>query len=96
MNKFFILGIVSCGSGLILWCIKFLSTLIEGEKIGLEEVQVSYCLADFINLNQIDWIGSIPWPAVRTTVSYIFTMPLYLLLFCIGAIFLIISTFYRK
>ena len=94
MSKYTIVGLVSwLFSGLIL-LFQTISSL-----MGMEEKIVfkSLALVDIIGKGHFNWIDGISWVSIQKTVNYIATMPLFLLLFCIGTLFFLIHMFtYRS
>ena len=67
--------------------------------MGMEEKIVfkSLALVDIIGKGHFNWIDGISWVSIQKTVHYIVTMPLFLLLFCIGTLFFLIHMFtYRS
>jgi len=94
MSKYTIVGLISwLFSGLIL-LFQTISSL-----MGMEEKIVfkSLALVDIIGKGHFNWIDGISWVSIQKTVHYIVTMPLFLLLFCIGTLFFLIHMFtYRS
>ena len=93
MSKYAIVGLVSWFfSGLIL-LFQTISSL-----MGTEETMVfkKLTLVSVIGQGHFDWIHSLSWVSVQKAVSYIVTMPLFLLLFCIGILFFLMHMFKSK
>ena len=53
-------------------------------------------LMDVIGKSHFDWIDGMSEGIVHNVVQYIVTMPLYLLLFCVGILFLILGRLTSK
>lgn len=53
-------------------------------------------LMDVIGKSQLDWIAGMPEGIVHNIAQYIVTMPLYLLLFCVGILFFILNGLVSK
>jgi len=47
----------------------------------------SLTLVNVIGQEYFNWINSLLWVSIQKAVSYIVTMPLFVLLFCIGILF---------
>jgi hypothetical protein len=93
MSKFTILGLVSwLGSALILG-FQGISTLMDpADKVTWK----SLSLMDAVGKSYFTWIKGLSWVYVQKAATYVVTMPLFLLLFCIGIIFFILNTFAPK
>ncbi len=93
MSKYTIAGLVSwLFSGLIL-LFQAISSF-----MGMEEKTVfkSISLVDVIGQGHFNWVDRISWVSIQTAVNYIVTMPLFLLLFCIGILFFLMHMFTSK
>ncbi|MCP4689597.1 MAG: hypothetical protein GY859_16205 [Desulfobacterales bacterium] len=89
MNKLTILGVISCLGALLLLGFQAIATLMKTEGKGWDNLSIT----DIANPDYLMWVGDIPWALLHQAVQYIITMPLFLLLFCIGGIFFIINAF---
>jgi len=93
MSKYTIVGLISwLFSGLIL-LFQTISSL-----MGMEEKMVfkNSALVDIIGKGHFSWIDGISWVSIQKAVNYIVTMPLFLLLFCIGILFFLMHMFTSK
>jgi hypothetical protein len=66
--------------------------------MGTEETMVfkNLSLVSVIGQDHFDWINSLSWVSVQKAASYIVTMPLFLLLFCMGIFFFLLHMFLSK
>ena len=81
MSKYTIAGLVSWLFSALILLFQSISSL-----MGTEETMVfkNLSLVSVIGQDHFDWINSLSWVSVQKAASYIVTMPLFLLLFCIG------------
>jgi hypothetical protein len=97
MSKFTIAGLVSWfSSGLLLGFQALKVFMNSGINSSGEMVWKKLALTDVIGKSHFDWIAGIPDGIVHNISQYIVTMPLYLLLFCAGILFLILGRLTSK
>ena len=53
-------------------------------------------LTDVIGQNYLDWVNGMSKGTIYDIVQYVITMPLFLLLFCVGILFFILSRLTSK
>ena len=93
MSKYSIAALVSwLLSGLILLFQSISSLMGKGETLAFK----SSSLVSVIGQENFNWINSLPWVSVQRAVNYIITMPLFLLLICIGILFFLLHMFSSK
>ena len=87
-------------AGLISWFFSGLILLFQtiSSLTGMEEKMVfkSITLVDVVGQIYFKWINSISWAFIQNAVSYLVTMPLFILLFCIGILFFLMHMFISK
>jgi hypothetical protein len=88
MSKLTIIGVASWLIGGLLLGFQSISTLMQ---TGNEYVWESLSLVDVFGKDNFKWIEGISYASVQSAASYVSTMPLYLLLFAIGALFFVIN-----
>ena len=97
MSKFTIAGLVSWfSSGLLLGYQALKVFMQSGISSSGEMVWEKIALMDVIGKSHFDWIAGMPDGIVHNISQYIVTMPLYLLLFCVGSLFLILGRLTSK
>jgi len=85
-------GLSGLGFRLILLFLAILSFMGEEEKTVFKRI----ALVDVVGQGRFNWIDRISWASIQTAVNYIVTMPLFLLLFCIGILFFLMHMFTSK
>ena len=92
-------------SGIILWLASFclygyqaiMSVLSKSayvhDKAAAAAAGVRISLASAVGEQYFEWVDTIPWFYVHRAVSYVVTMQLFVLLFCLGALCLLIGIF---
>jgi hypothetical protein len=97
MSKFTIAGLVSWFfSGLLLGFQALKVFMKSSVSSSGEMVWKKLALMDVIGKSHFDWIAGMPDGIVHNIFQYIVTMPLYLLLFCAGILFLILGRLTSK
>jgi hypothetical protein len=93
MSKYTIIGLISWVSSGVVLLFQTISSL-----TGTAETIVfkNLTLVSVVGQGHFDWINSLSWVSVQKAANYIVTMPLYLLLFCIGILFFLIHMFSSK
>lgn len=93
MTKLTIAGLVSWFIGCLLFGFQALEAVVRSQG---DLAWKNLTLMDVINKNHFDWIAGMPEGIVHITLQYIVTMPLYILLFCIGTLLFILNAFMSK
>ncbi len=93
MSKLTIAGLVSWFIGGLLFGFQVLKGIVG---TGGDMVWENLILLDVIGKSHFDWIAGMPDGIVHNIAQYIVTMPLYLLLFCIGILFFILNSLMSK
>jgi hypothetical protein len=93
MSKYTIAGLVSWLVSLLILLFQSISSL-----MGTEETMIfkNLTLVSVFGQGHFDWINSLSWDNVQKAMSYIVTMPLFLLLFCMGIFFFLLHMFLSK
>ncbi|RZB31651.1 MAG: hypothetical protein SRB2_04620 [Desulfobacteraceae bacterium Eth-SRB2] len=87
MSKYTMAGLTSwLFSGLILLFQAISSVMGNEEKFAFK----SLSLVSVVGQDHFKWIDSISWDGIQNLVSFLVTMPLFILLFCIGILFFLI------
>lgn len=90
MSNFTIAGLISCVAAFVLLLFQSVSGLM-GAK-GFWEILT---LVKAVGEEKFQWIENISWPIIQYAVNYFVTMPLYVLLFCVGVLLLIVGQLTR-
>jgi len=93
MSKLTIAGLVSWFIGGLLFGFQVLQGLVSS---GGNMHWKNLILTDVIGKSHFDWIAGMPDGIFHNFAQYIITMPLYLLLFCVGILFLILGRLTSK
>jgi hypothetical protein len=93
MSKFTIAGLVSWLVGGLIFAFQAIGGLVSS---GGDLVWKKMTLMDVISKGRLDWIAGMPDGIAHNVTQYIVTMPLSLLLFCIGILFLILGQLTSK
>ena len=93
MSKLTIAGLVSWFIGGLLFGFQVLQGLVS---TGGDMQWKNLMLTDVIGQSHFDWIAGMPDGIFHNFTQYLVTMPLYLLLFCIGILFLILGRLTSK
>ncbi len=98
MSKCVILGLISWLGGLVLLGFQAIFTFMDPSATSLttKTVWKKISIVDIIDIKYFDWINSISWVSIQNAANYIITMPLFILLFCLGILFFIINAFMPK
>ena len=93
MSKYTIAGLVSWFFSGVLLLFQTISTV-----MGREEKMVwkSLNLVNVVGEHRLNWIDGLSWVSIQNILNYIVTMPLFLLLFCVGILFFILNRFMSK
>ncbi len=91
MSKLTIIGVISWLGALILLGFQGISTIMKTEGKGWDNLSIT----DMATPENMEWVNDISWTLLHQGVDYIVTMPLFLLLFCIGLFFFIVNAFVK-
>lgn len=90
MSKYTIAGLVAWLFSALLLGFQAIATFMGAED---KMMWKSLTLVDVVGRNNFIWIERIAWAGIQKAVNYIVTMPLFLLLFFVGIVFLLINRF---
>jgi hypothetical protein len=93
MSKFTFAGLVSLLIGAVLIAFQVVGGLISS---GGDLVWKNLTLLDVIGKTHFSWVDGMSEGTIQSAVQYIITMQLYLLLICVGILFLIIGQLTSK
>lgn len=93
MSKLKLAGLVSWFIGGLLFGFQALEALIRPQG---DMAWKNYTLMNVFSKNHFDWIAGMPEGILHSSAQYIVTMPLYILLFCIGILFFILNGLVSK
>jgi len=93
MSKLTIAGLVSWFISGLLFAFQAIGALVRS---GGDLDWNNMILMDVIGKSHFDWIAGMPEGIVHNIAQYIVTMPLYLLLFCVGILFFILNGLVSK
>ena len=91
MTKFSIIGLSSCLGGGLLLGFQALSSV-----MGTEGTWKSLKLVDVVGKKYFTWLEGASFFGLEKIADYIVTMPLFVLLFCIGGFFLVLDYFFGR
>ena len=91
MSKGAICGILLIVAGGVILLFQKLSGL-----MGHGKEYEALCLVDLVDPGAFDWIDSVTFLGINNLLDTIVLAPLYILLFCVGAVLLIISGFKKN
>ncbi|MBU0993564.1 MAG: hypothetical protein KJ737_13795 [Proteobacteria bacterium] len=90
MSKFTLAGLLSWLGGFLLLGFQSISTL-----MSVEGKWKSMNLKDVVDAQYLTWVDGITWDMLTKMVDYVLTMPLFVLLFCVGTILFIVNAFFE-
>jgi len=93
MSKFTIAGLASWFIGGLIFVFQAIGGLV---RTGGDMVWKNMTLLDTIGKTHFSWVDGMSEGTLQNAVQYIIAMPLYLLLFCIGILFLILGRLTSK
>jgi hypothetical protein len=93
MSKLTIAGLVSWFIGGLLFGFQAIESLV---RTGGDMDWKNMILMDVIGKSHFDWIAGMSEGIIQNFAQYIVTMPLYILLFCIGILFFILNSLVSK
>ena len=91
MSKLSITGLISCVAAFVLLLFQSVSSL-----MGAKGIWKVLTLVKVVGEEKFQWVENISWPTIQHAVNYVVTMPLYILLFCVGVLLLIIGSLTRS
>ena len=87
MSKYYIVGGLLCLGGLLLIGFQAISSIMTPGEI----VWKGLSIAGIVDAEHLKWIDSISWYSIQKIIKYIATMPLYILMLCVGVLSFIIG-----
>ena len=93
MSKLTLMGLALCLSGLLMVGFQKLSTLMGTLSSGAS--QEATTIQKLVDPDKLSWIDDLSVDFVKNAADYIITMPLYILLICLGVICLIAKYFFK-
>ena len=99
MSKLTIAGIASWLASGVLLGFQTISTLMDPSATSLKNQKFALkglSLVDLIDQQYLEWIDRISWESIQIGVTYIFNMPLFILLFCVGIICFLLNAVSSK
>lgn len=91
MTKYSLIGILAIIGGGIMLGFQTLS-VIMGHEVKYESLK----LVNVLDEKYFAWIGKISFHGLERIPEFIVNMPMYILLFCFGGLFLVLSYFFGK
>ena len=88
MTKYTLMGVLSCVGGGLLIGFQAVSS-----AMGSKAVWKSLSLVDIVGEQYFEWMGNASFGGIERIAEYIVTMPLFVLLFCIGGLFFVLDYF---
>jgi hypothetical protein len=87
-------------SGLLSWLCGGLLLLFQGiaSMMGTKDIieWKSLTVLNIVGENNFEWLDAISWITIQQAITFIVNLPLYLLFFCVGIIFLVVNVFKPK
>ena len=93
MPKLTLMGLALCLSGLLTVGFRKLSTLMGTLSSGAS--QEATTIKKLVDPDKLSWINNISVDFAKNAADYIITMPLYILLICLGVMCLIAKYFFK-
>ena len=87
MSKYYILGGLLCIGGLMLVGFQAISSMMTPGEIVWKSLSIS----SIIDAEHLKWIDGVSWYHIKKMLKYLTTMPLYILLICLGAVTFVIG-----
>lgn len=91
MSKLAGSGLFLCGGALVLLLFQAISSLMK--------IEISYenlSLVDCFGADSFAWLEGLSWFGMEKILNHMVTMPLFVLLLCVGIFFLVLSGFVKK
>jgi len=92
MSKFNIIGGLLCLAGLVMVLFQAVSSMMAPGEV----VWKSLSIVDIVNVEYLQWIDGISWHSIQNILKYIASMPLYILLLCVGGATLVVGGLTQK
>lgn len=92
MSKLNIIGGLLCLAGLVMVVFQAVSSMMTAGEIVWKSVSI----VDIVSAEYLEWINDISWHYIQTALKYIASMPLFILLLCVGGITLLIGGLTQK
>ena len=92
MSKFNIIGGLLCLAGLVMVLFQAVSSMMAPGEV----VWKSLSIVDIVNVEYLQWIDGISWHSIQNILKYIASMPLYILLLCVGGATLMVGSLTQK
>ncbi len=92
MSKFYIIGGLLCLGGLVMVGFQAISSIMKPGEI----VWKSLSITGVVDAEHLKWIDSISWYSIQKIMKYIVTMPLYILLLCVGGLSFAVGGIFDK
>lgn len=93
MSKFTIAGLGSCLIGVLVFGFQVIGGLVSS---GGDVMWKNLTLLDVIDKAYFSWVEGMSEGIIQNAVQYVIAMPIYLLLLCVGILFLILGQFTSK
>lgn len=93
MSKLTIAGLASWFIGGLIFGFQAIGALVSS---GGDLVWKNTTLIDVMGKSHMSWVNGMPEGILHNVVQYIIATPIYLLLFCVGILFLILGRFTSK
>lgn len=87
MSKYYVFGGLLVLGGLILVGFQAVSSMMTPGEVAWKSLSIT----GIVGAEHLKWIDSISWHSIQKIAKYIATMPLYILLICVGAVSLIVG-----
>jgi hypothetical protein len=89
------IAIVTLGIGILLGFYHLLESLLGLGHSDTFEFE-PFSLVDLFSTSEFGWIDSLPGGSLQLAANYLVTMPLFVLILCIGALFFLISLLFPQ
>jgi len=87
MSKYYLFGGFLCLGGLLLVGFQAISSMMNPGEMVWKSLSIS----GMIDAEHLKWIDGISWYSIKKILKYITTMPLYILLICVGAVSFVVG-----
>lgn len=88
MSKFAIIGVLCWVGGFLILGFQAISSV-----MGMDAEWENLALIDMFPPEAVDAIDAMSEGLIYTATDYVITMPLYIILFCVGTVLLVLSSF---
>ena len=93
MSKFTFAGLVSWFIGGLIFAFQAIGGLV---RTGGDMVWKNLTVLDVIDKTHFTWVDGMSEGTIQSAIQYVISMPLFLLLFCVGILFLILGRLTSK